>query len=259
MRICLKNSPGNRFGKMKISIFKDATELGREAAKLASLKINESIQTQGDARIVVSTGSSQFELFKALIKEDTDWSKVEIFHLDEYINLPLTHKASFRKYLLDRFINLIKVKKFYAVETEGDLEKNIKLLSFEIRKRPIDVGLIGIGVNSHIAFNDPPADFKTQEPYITVILDNKCKIQQVNEGWFKSVDDVPDKAISMSVWQIMQCKTIISCVPHEVKADAVKMTFISPTDNMVPSSILKQHSDFNLFLDRSSAGGIITF
>jgi glucosamine-6-phosphate deaminase len=244
---------------MTISICTDVSELGREAAKLTSQKINESIEMNGEARMVVSTGSSQFELFKALIKEKIDWRRVEIFHLDEYINLPITHKASFRKYLLDRFINFIEVKKFHAVDTEGSLKEKIKLLSHEIRQKPIDVGLIGIGVNSHIAFNDPPADFDTMDPYITVNLDNKCKFQQVNEGWFNTLEDVPDKAVSMSIWQIMLCKTIISFVPYKVKADAVFKTMTSEISNLVPSTILKNHADFNLFLDKESASEIIAF
>jgi len=244
---------------MNIIISKDAAELGKNAAKFTAGKINESIRLNGEARMVVSTGSSQFELFQALIKEEVDWKKVEIFHLDEYINLPVTHKASFRKYLYERFINQIDVKMFHAVNTDGDIDKAIRSLTSEIKRKPIDIGLIGIGVNGHIAFNDPPADFDTRNSYIVVTLDDQCKLQQVNEGWFASLEEVPPKAISMSVWQIMQCKTIISCVPHLVKADAVYKTFIAKTNNLVPASMLKQHSDYHLFVDYNSASRVITF
>jgi glucosamine-6-phosphate deaminase len=244
---------------MNIIINKDASELGIKAAKYVAVRLKESIKLNGEARMVVSTGSSQFETLQALIKEDVDWSKIEVFHLDEYINLPVIHKASFRKYLYDRFINYIELKKFHSVETEGDIIKNINLLTLEIKKKPIDVGLIGIGVNGHIAFNDPPADFDTHDSYIVVRLDDQCKVQQVDEGWFGTVEEVPEKAISMSVWQIMQCKTIVSCVPHPVKADAVFKTFTNMTSNMVPATILKQHNDFHLYLDKNSASGIITF
>jgi glucosamine-6-phosphate deaminase len=244
---------------MKIIISKDAAELGKNAAKLAAEKINEALKANGEARIVVSTGSSQFELFKSLINEKVDWKKVEIFHLDEYINLPVTHPASFRKYLYERFINHIDVKKFHAVDTEGDMNKTVKSLTAEITRKPVDVGLIGIGVNGHIAFNDPPADFVTQESYIVVTLDNQCRLQQVNEGWFGSTGEVPELAISMSVWQIMQCKTIISVVPHLVKADAVYNTCITKTNNLVPASMLKHHTDYHLFLDHNSASRVITF
>jgi glucosamine-6-phosphate deaminase len=206
---------------------------------------------------VVSTGSSQFETFQALLKEDIDWSRIEVFHLDEYIGIPITHKASFRKYLNDRFINLTRVKKFHCVDTEKNINDSIKTLTFEIKRKPLDIGLIGIGVNAHIAFNDPPADFETHESYIVVTLDTQCKLQQVNEGWFRSVEEVPEKAVSMSVWQIMQCRTIISCVPHMVKADAVSKTFKSRLTNTVPATILKQHNDFHLYLDKDSASKII--
>ena len=243
---------------MNIIISNNATELGIKAAKFAAMKLNEIIGKNGEARIVVSTGSSQFETFQALLKEDIDWRKIEVFHLDEYIGLPVTHKASFRKYLYERFINSIDAKQFHGVETEGDINKTISSLTREIKKAPIDLGLIGIGVNGHIAFNDPPADFDTHDSYIVVNLDNQCKLQQVNEGWFRTIEEVPDKAISMTVWQIMQCQTIISCVPHLVKADAVYRTFTSKVSNMVPATILKQHLDFNLYLDINSAFRIIT-
>jgi glucosamine-6-phosphate deaminase len=242
---------------MNIIISNNASELGSKAAKFAAMKLNEAIRINGGARMVVSTGSSQFETFQALLKEDIAWKQIEIFHLDEYIGLPVTHKASFRKYLYERFINSIDAKQFYSVETEGDITKVINSLTREIKKAPIDLGLIGIGVNAHIAFNDPPADFDTRESYIVVNLDNQCKLQQVNEGWFSSVEEVPDKAVSMTVWQIMQCRTIISCVPHLVKAEAVYKTFTNKETNIVPATMLKQHNDFNLYLDNNSAYRII--
>ncbi len=244
---------------MKVEISKDAQKLGIAAARLAAQKINEAVEKKGVARIVVSTGSSQFETLDALLKEKIEWDKVEIFHLDEYIGIPITHKASFRKYLNERFISHINCRKFYGVDTEGDIKRTIEYLSEEIAKTPIDLGIIGIGVNGHIAFNDPPANFETQEPYIIVSLDEECKKQQFEEGWFPSIADVPDKAISMSVWQIMQCKTIVTAVPHKVKADAIYNTFTSKLSPMVPATMLKQHADFNLFLDWNSASKIITF
>jgi glucosamine-6-phosphate deaminase len=242
---------------MIINISKNASELGIRAAKFASIKLNEAIRQNGEAKLVVSTGNSQFETFEALLKENVEWAKVEVFHLDEYIGLPVTHPASFRKYLNERFISKIKLKKFHSVDTEGDIVHTIKTLTTEIIKKPVDIGLIGIGVNGHIAFNDPPADFETREAYIIVTLDEQCRMQQVNEGWFKSVEDVPSKAVSMTPWQIMQCKTIISCVPHKVKAVSVKNMLINRLTNIVPSTILKQHEDFYLYLDNYSASEII--
>jgi len=242
---------------MIISICEDASELGIQAARFAAIKLKEAIEQKGEARIVVSTGASQFETFQALLKEDIEWERVEVFHLDEYIGLPVTHKASFRKYLNDRFISHVKIKKFYSVDVENDINKKIIDLTAEIRSKPVDAGLIGIGVNGHIAFNDPPADFNTREAYIIVNLDEQCRLQQVNEGWFKSIGEVPSKAVSMTPWQIMQCKTIISCVPHKVKAMSIRNTLINKLTEVVPATILKQHKDFNLYLDVNSASEII--
>lgn len=244
---------------MNIIINSTAVELGMSAAQLVTKKLSEAIRVNGNARILVSTGSSQFETLEALTESGIDWNKVELFHLDEYIDLPVTHKASFRKYLRDRFVDLVNVKKFHSVEVDGDVDMNIKALTLEIRKKPIDVGLIGIGENAHIAFNDPPADFDTREAYRIVELDDQCKKQQVNEGWFYNIEEVPDRAVSMTVWQIMQCKTIISCVPHKVKAHAVFQTLSNKVTNRVPSTMLKKHSDFHLYLDFDSASELIVF
>jgi glucosamine-6-phosphate deaminase len=242
---------------MIINISNNASELGLKAAQFAAGKLIEAIRQNGEASLVVSTGSSQFETLYSLLQQNVDWSKVEVFHLDEYIGLPVTHVASFRKYLYERFINHASFRKFHSVDVEGDLAHKIKSLTDEIRKKPLDLGLIGIGVNGHIAFNDPPADFDTREAYIIVDLDEQCRWQQVNEGWFTRLEDVPVKAISMTPWQIMQCKTIVSCVPHKVKATAVRNTLINNLTNIVPATLLKQHRDFHLFLDNNSASEII--
>ncbi len=243
---------------MNISISASASELGNSAARLAATKINDAVNRIGEARIVVSTGNSQFEMFQALVGEKVDWTNVTVFHLDEYIGLPVTHNASFRKYLYERFINYVPVKKFYSVDVEGNITGRIEELTSALREKPVDLGLVGIGVNGHIAFNDPPADFDTHDAYIIVKLNDQCKMQQVNEGWFKTLEEVPDEAVSMSVWQIMKCRTIISVVPHHVKAKAVKSTLINKLTNTMPATILKFHPDWHLFLDRNSASGIIT-
>jgi len=242
---------------MIINISVNSSELGLRASKFAAEKLNDAIKQNGEARMVVSTGSSQFETFQALLTEKVDWDRVEVFHLDEYIGLSVNHPASFRKYLYERFINHIKIKKFHSVDVEGDIQNKIKSLTNEIRKKPVDLGLIGIGVNGHIAFNDPPADFDTRESYIIVNLDEQCRLQQVNEGWFETIADVPSQAVSMTTWQIMQCKTIISCVPHKVKAVAVRNTLINKLTNIVPATILKKHKDYHLYIDNNSASEII--
>jgi glucosamine-6-phosphate deaminase len=244
---------------MNISISNTPEELGEEAARMVAMKLNEAIRERGEARLILSTGSSQFETLNALLKENVEWDKTDIFHLDEYIGLPLNHNASFRKYLKERFIDHINCRRFYSIDTEGDLSNLISYLTEEISSRQVDVGLIGIGENSHIAFNDPPADFDTREAFIVVRLDERCKLQQAGEGWFKTPRDVPDKAVSMTVDRIMQCRTIVSAVPHPIKAEAVAYTLKYKVTNRIPATILKQHPDFNLFLDKNSASGFMTY
>jgi glucosamine-6-phosphate deaminase len=238
---------------MKVKICKDSVELGEDAAFLAASILNQAIHEKNKARLLLSTGASQFDTLKALAVEKVNWSKVEIFHLDEYVGLSDTHPASFRKYLKDRFINVLGLKNYHLIKTEGDLEKNIQAITGEIRKEPIDLALIGIGENAHIAFNDPPADFETKEAYIVVNLNEKCKKQQVNEGWFATIADVPETAVSMTVYQIMQSKAIISCVPYKAKAEAVKFTLEREIQNLYPATILKKHNNVVLFLDEESA------
>ena len=235
---------------MEIRICKDRYELGKSAARLVAQTINETIAEKGGARIALSTGASQFDTLACLIKENVDWSKVEMFHLDEYVELPESHIASFRKYLKEKFTSKVKLKAAYFVD---GTEENRKALCKKISESPIDIGLIGIGENAHIAFNDPPADFDTEEPYIVVNLNDTCKKQQVGEGWFECADDVPKQAVSMSVKQIMKCRKIVSCVPYAVKADAVQKTLSGELSNQIPATILKTHNDFTLYIDSESS------
>lgn len=241
---------------MKINVLQTPGELGDSAAVLIAERLNQAIASQGEARLLLSTGASQFETISALVKQDVDWSKVTMFHLDEYVDLPETHMASFRKYLKERFASQVSLKAAYYVDGNGDVEANIAALSEKVREKPIDVGVIGIGENGHIAFNDPPADFDTDACYKVVTLDTRCKQQQMGEGWFPTLDDVPKQAITMCVKQILASKVIISCVPHAVKAEAVKNTLEKEVCPEVPATILKTHPDWNLFLDTESAKGI---
>ena len=242
---------------VNISISSTAVEKGRKAAEKVAELINSAVEKKGYARIVVSTGASQFEMFQALVKLNVQWNKVEMFHLDEYVNLPESHKASFRKYLKERFVNLVPMKAAHFVNGEGDVQENIKKLTAELRSDEIDVGIIGIGENGHIAFNDPPADFDATEAYRVVNLDHKCRMQQVGEGWFATEDDVPRQAISMLPRQIMSCKTIVSVVPHAVKAKAVYDTITQPVNNMVPATLLKTHPQWYLFIDDEAASMLV--
>lgn len=242
---------------MIIHVYRTPEEMGNEAARLIAEKLNAAIAQKGEARLLLSTGASQFEMMDALIHMPVDFAKVTMFHLDEYVALPITHIASFRKYLQERFVDKVPLKEAVFVNGEGDVEANIAAITARIKEAPIDVGVIGIGENGHIAFNDPPADFDTEASYKVVNLDERCKRQQVGEGWFATVDDVPKQAISMTVKQIMACDSIVSVVPHAVKAEAVKNTLERDVTNLVPATIMKTHPDFNLFLDSESAAGFM--
>lgn len=244
---------------MEIRICKNSKELGKSAAKHVAQVLKEVIAEKGSARLCLSTGASQFDTISALVEEPgIKWECVEMFHLDEYVDLPITHVASFRKYLQERFVD--KVGNLKAVHFVDGTKECIAKLTEEIRKEPIDIGLIGIGENGHIAFNDPPANFDTKEAYIIVDLDDRCKKQQMGEGWFATIDDVPKQAVSMTTYQIMQCKRIVSCVPHEVKAEAIKNTLSAKeVTPMVPATLLTTHPDWILYIDENSASGVVNF
>jgi glucosamine-6-phosphate deaminase len=204
--------------------------------------------------MILATGASQFEMLSSLVSKDVDWSKVTVFHLDEYIGLPASHPASFRKYLKERFAGQVAgLRKFHYVNGEIDPRVECQRLGKLIGSLTIDVACIGIGENGHLAFNDPPADFETEEPYIIVDLDPACRQQQVGEGWFPSLSDVPQQAISMSIRQIMKSTAIVCTVPDARKAVAVKKAIEEPVTNLVPASILQTHPRCWMFMDEPAA------
>ncbi len=238
---------------MEIVISNSKSELGEKAAITGAGFISEAIKRNGSANIIVATGASQFEMLNELIKQDVDWSRVTAFHLDEYIGISDKHPASFRKYLKERFVEKVSLHEFHYVDGETDPYAECRRVGEIISKHPIDVAFVGIGENGHLAFNDPPADFETEEPYLVVYLDEKCRRQQLGEGWFPTFDDVPEKAISMSVKQIMKSKAIICSVPDVRKADAVKGSLEGTVTPMIPASVLRQHNAAWLFLDKESS------
>ncbi|MCD7790300.1 MAG: glucosamine-6-phosphate deaminase [Bacteroides thetaiotaomicron] len=240
-----------------INIAPTPQELGKRAAVAIARLMNESVANQGSARLILSTGASQFETLAALIQMDVPWDKVEMFHLDEYVGLPENHIASFRRYLKERFVSKVPLKTAYFVNGEGNVKKNIAELTAELRRSPVDVGVIGIGENGHIAFNDPPADFTTDDSYKLVTLDERCRKQQVGEGWFPNVDEVPKQAITMCPKQILSCRHIITAAPHSVKAEAVFNTITMPVNPAIPATILKTHPDWKLFIDNASAAQLM--
>ncbi|MBQ3218999.1 MAG: glucosamine-6-phosphate deaminase [Clostridia bacterium] len=238
---------------MKLVISKDKLELGLKSAKHASEKLNEAIEKNGRARVLLSTGASQFTFFEEFVKQPVDWSKVEMFHLDEYVGISEEHPASFKRYLIDRFVSKVNLKKAYLIDGKKDPQQTISELTKILEEYPIDVGLIGIGENAHIAFNDPPADFNDTNAYKVVTLAERCLQQQIGEGWFKNIDETYKQAISMTCLQIMKCKTIICAVPYAVKADAIYKTLTEELTPNVPATLLKQHDDCTVYCDLDSA------
>jgi len=241
---------------MKIVLCENDVELGQKTAAHIAGLLNQTIEKKGGARLLVSTGASQFTTFEALIASDIDWAKIELFHLDEYIDMPQTHPASVIKYLKERFINKLNAefKKIHWVDTSIGVGNIIAQLNEALRREPVDVGVVGIGENAHIAFNDPPADFDCEDAFKIVELDDACRRQQLGEGWFPTFDDVPREAVSMTPKQILKCAHIISAVPYKVKAKAVHDTITAKEiTNMVPATILKTHPDWTLYIDNGSA------
>jgi glucosamine-6-phosphate deaminase len=233
----------------------DKQALGRLAAESASRVIRAAISARGFANVIIATGASQFETLKHLVQDRAiDWGKVTLFHLDEYIDLPVTHPASFQKYLRERFLaHVPPPKTFHFISGEGDPAVECARLNALIAQTPIDLAFVGIGENGHLAFNDPPADFDTDVPFLVLTLNADCRQQQFGEGWFESLDLVPRQAISMSIRQIMKSAHIVCSVPDARKARAVRDCLRGSVTNLHPSSILQTHASCEVFVDEASA------
>lgn len=242
---------------MDIKTFENKDLMGQAAAAEAATHLRKVLRERGEANIIVATGASQFETLSHLVREqDIEWSKVTAFHLDEYVDIPVSHPASFRKYLRERFVEQLPqpLRAFHYVNGDtGNPQAECDRLHGLIGHHPIDVALVGIGENAHLAFNDPPADFDTEAAYLVVDLDEACRRQQLGEGWFPTLEDVPQKAISMGIRQILKSKHIIVSCPDERKAKAVQAVVEGPVTNQVPASIMQQHAATTLYLDKPSA------
>jgi glucosamine-6-phosphate deaminase len=239
---------------MDLKVLSTSDAVGFAAAETAAAILQRTIADRGRARIIAATGSSQFAFLQALTRAPgIHWSEVEMFHLDEYVGLPITHPASFRKYLLERLIEPTGIKQFNLLNGEDDVQTVCRRVGAELSRARVDVAFVGIGENGHLAFNDPPADFETEEPYLVVELDEACRRQQVGEGWFKDLSEVPRQAISMSIRQIMRARKILCIVPDRRKAPAVKACLEGVISPAAPASILQTHPDVTCFLDSASA------
>jgi glucosamine-6-phosphate deaminase len=241
---------------VKLEIKASTEALGAAAAAAGAGIIRDAIARRGASTIVVATGMSQLNMLDHLVKaEGIDWSKVTAFHLDEYVGIPESHPASFRRYLKERFVaRLPTLGAFVTVAGDApDLDGEVRRLNGALEGLDVDVCFAGIGENCHLAFNDPPADFCTDDPYLVVELDEACRRQQLGEGWFPSLADVPRRAISMSMRQMMKSRTLIVCVPDLRKAKAVKAAMEGEVSPQFPASILQRHASCTVFLDPPAA------
>ena len=240
---------------MRFKVFNDKITLGRVAAEQAATAIRRAISERGEARIIAATAASQLEFLDALTKASgIDWTKVEAFHLDEYIGIPITHPGSFRKMLMEQLVVKTGIRQYHLLA--GDAAEPaavVREIGTQLASAPIDIAFLGMGENGHIAFNDPPADFNTEEPYIIVNLDEACRQQQVAEAWFADLSQVPKQALSISAKQILKAKEILAVVPDKRKARAVKACFEGEISPMAPASILRRHPNATVYLDTNSA------
>lgn len=239
---------------MIIRVFGEKRALARAAAEQAAAALRRAILERGRARIVAATGAAQLEFLDVLTRmEDIDWQRVEMFHLDEYIGLPITHPAGFCNFLLKNLIHKTGITKYHLLDGDGDAREVAQRIGESLSAEPIDIAFVGIGENGHLAFNDPPADFETEEPYLIVDLDEACRRQQVGEGWFAELSEVPRQAISMSVRQTVKAREILAVVPDARKAAAVKLCFEGEIGPMAPASILRTHAGTTVYLDKESS------
>lgn len=239
---------------MRIQLRDNREQLGRIAAEQAATAIRRSIEERGRARVVGASAASQLEFLEALIASpNIDWDKVELFHLDEYIGLPPTHPASFCRFLEEHLIAKTGIRQTHFLRGDWPAMETIERTNAAIRVAPIDIAFVGIGENGHLAFNDPPADFQTEEPFIIVELDETCRRQQVAEAWFPTLEDVPKRAISMSVRQVLKAREILAVVPGPRKAAAIQTCLEGPISPLAPASILRTHADTTVYLDKDSA------
>ncbi|MDN5203683.1 glucosamine-6-phosphate deaminase [Fulvivirgaceae bacterium BMA10] len=240
---------------LKVSIYNEPVSMGKAAADFVEKKLNDAIGSKGSANLILATGASQFTFLKALKNKNIDWQKVVVFHLDEYKGISASHPASFRKYLKDRILNSINPKHIYFLNGDAeDIDQEMNRYTEELTKHPIDIACIGIGENGHIAFNDPGvADFHDPKLVKVVELDEACRNQQLGEGWFKTFEDVPKEALTLTVTAILSSKTISCVVPDLRKAEAVYNALYADINTHCPASILRTHSQTVMFLDDASA------
>jgi len=249
-----------RCDQLSVEIYKNKHDLGKAAAEIAGKQIKRAINQKGEAVVLFASAGSQIEFIKSLITHDVGWNHVCVFHLDEYIGISAQHPASFRRFLYDRVLNKVSIGKFYPIEGENpDSDHECQRIDKIFSQKNVDIACIGIGENGHIAFNEPPAYFNDEVNFKIIELDNISRMQQVKEGWFNRLEEVPEKAITMTIPAILSSKSIVCSVSDERKAKAVKNTLEGSVSPDVPASILRNHPQATLLLDISSASALTKF
>lgn len=245
---------------LPVSIYRTNEEMGMAAADAAVSIIRDAIQKKGQANIIIATGNSQLTFLNALSKKDgLAWDRVNVFHMDEYVGISPDHPASFPKFLHQHIIDIVKPKKFYGI-SGGAEDPEGTCLQYEqlLKQNSADLCALGIGENGHLAFNDPPfARFDDPRWVHVVLLAESCKRQQVGEGHFKSIDEVPDKAISLTIPALLAAKQILAIVPEARKAEIVYQTLNGPVSPLCPASILRRTAHAHLYLDADSGARVL--
>ena len=235
-------------------VFANRDELARAAASLAGDSLRRLLGGNEMVRLLAATGSSQLPFLEALRQEEgLDWARVELFHLDEYVGIGINHPASFGRYIKERVVDVLGIRKYHLIDGLREPHEMARAVGAELNAAPVHLCFCGIGENGHLAFNEPPADFEASDPYLVIELDEISRQQQVDEGWFQSLEMVPKQAITASIPWIMNSGEIICLAPERRKADAVKACLEGPVSAMAPASILRVHPNAHIFLDNDSA------
>ena len=241
--------------KLRVEIFEKKENMGQDSADFVYEKLNKAIKEKGSANLILGTGASQYPLHEFLLKKDLDWTKINLFHLDEYIGLSAQNPASFRNFLKERIADKVNPKNVYYIEGDADdIDAEIRRYEKLLKDNPVDVACIGIGENGHIAFNEPAvADFNDPEYLKVVEMDEATRKQQVGEGWFPTIKHVPERAVTLTITAIMDCKFLCCTVPDGRKSEAVYNTLYGGIRTACPASILREHNNAVLFLDSFAA------
>ncbi|MEI3605282.1 6-phosphogluconolactonase [Pseudogracilibacillus sp. SE30717A] len=243
--------------KLNYFVCSNRDEMGKLAAQFAANKIKEMLAIKDEVRIIFACAPSQNETLHYLTEDDEiDWSRIVGFHMDEYIGLPADSDQRFSIYIENHLVNKVKMKEFHFIDGTKDAAKMEELYTTLLTEKPIDLVCLGIGENGHIAFNDPPvADFNDPQMVKVVELDEYSRRQQVNDGCFQQIQDVPTHALTLTIPALTSASTMVCTVPGPTKKEAVSNVLHDSISTACPATILREHNDAYLVLDKEAYGG----